>query len=178
MQDTDQASLDAARDIIELEGVLLDEQRWDEWLALYTEDCIYWMPAWKSDDELTADPRTELSHIYYVDRAALEDRIVRVTSNLSPASIPMPRTTHMYSGIRRRDETGAAGDGDGGLAMRASWATHVYWPQPKQSHTFFGRADYDLVAPERRGGGRWRIARKVIVLQNDYIPSMIDFYCL
>lgn len=161
--------IDAARALIELEGTLLDERRWQDWLALYTEDCLYWMPAWKSDDELGADPETELSHIYYVDRAALEDRIIRVTSNLSPASSPLPRTTHMLSGLRAT----APPDGDT-AAFRTNWTTHVFWPATNQGHTFFGHADYGL----RRLDDAWRIARKVIVLNNDYIPAVIDFYCL
>ena len=162
-------ALDAARELIELEGVLLDERRWADWLALYTEDCVYWMPAWKSDDELGADPETELSHIYYVDRAALEDRIIRVTSSLSPASNPLARTTHMLSGLRPRGAAAA-----GAASFHTNWTTHVFWPATHQSHTFFGHADYDLRWQE----DAWRIARKVIVLKNDYIPAVIDFYCL
>ena len=164
-----EAGAGAARALIEREGVLLDERRWDDWLALYTEDCIYWMPAWISDDRLAQDPETELSHIYYVDRAALEDRIIRVTSNLSPASSPLARTTHMLSGLHPTAPADAAA-----AAFRTNWSTHVFWPASSQSHTFFGHADYTL----RRQDDAWRIARKVVVLKNDYIPAVIDFYCL
>ena len=24
----------------------LDDREWDEWLAMYAEDCPFWMPAW------------------------------------------------------------------------------------------------------------------------------------
>lgn len=159
----------AAHDVIEQEAICLDERRWQDWLALYTEDCVYWVPAWKDDDTLTADPQTELSHIYYIDRAALEDRIVRVSSNLSPASSPLARTTHILGGIR---QTGAPEPGR--LTFRSSWSTHVFWPQSNLSHTFFGRYEHELV----EHGESWLIARKVITLQNDYLPSMTDFYCL
>jgi 3-phenylpropionate/cinnamic acid dioxygenase small subunit len=30
----------------------------------------------------------------------------------------------------------------------------------------------------RQAGGRWRIARKKVVLMNDTIPTMLDFYCI
>lgn len=161
--------LAAARDLVELEAILLDEQRWDEWLELFTPDCVFWAPSWTTDDTLTADPETELSYIYYVDRAALEDRIIRVTSTLSPASTPVPRTTHILSGFRPLGELA-----DDGVELRSSWACHVFWPQKKQAHTFFGRYAHEL---HWQNEG-WVIARKTIVLQNDYIPSMIDFYCI
>ena len=64
-------SLAAGIELVHREARLLDEQRWVEWLALYLEDCEYWMPAWKADGTLTANPRTELSHIYYASRAGL-----------------------------------------------------------------------------------------------------------
>ncbi len=36
-----------ASEVLFLEAYHLDGQRWDEWLELFTEDCEYWMPAWK-----------------------------------------------------------------------------------------------------------------------------------
>ena len=48
--------LAAGTELIEREAALIDERRWDEWLALFTPDCEYWMPAWKPDDTLTIRP--------------------------------------------------------------------------------------------------------------------------
>ena len=67
-------------ELVETEAICLDERRWDDWLALFMPDCEYWMPAWKSDDTLAADPRTELSYFYYAGRAGLEDRLARIRS--------------------------------------------------------------------------------------------------
>lgn len=159
----------AGRDVILREAMYLDEQRWDEWLALYTRDCEYWMPAWKADGTLTTDPQAELSHIYYANRAGLEDRIVRIRSGKSPASTPMPRTTHILGTVLPLAEPAA-----GGLRLRANWVSHVYFPRSHESHAFFGRSEYGLVLCE----GDWRIAKKKIVLQNDYIPTMLDIYCV
>ena len=83
------AALQAAGvELLEREAICLDEQRWDDWLALFTADCEYWIPTWRHDETLTADPRKELSHVYYANRAGLEDRIVRIRSGRSPASTP------------------------------------------------------------------------------------------
>ena len=56
------------------EAKLLDERRFKEWLALYVEDALYWMPAWRDDGTQTQNPERELSLIYYRGRRNLEDR--------------------------------------------------------------------------------------------------------
>src|SRR5258707_14304442 len=87
-------------ELVHREAMYLDEQRWDEWLALYTEDCEYWMPAWKADGTPTTNPQAEVSHIYYASRAGLEDRVVRIRSRKTAASAPMPRTPHLLCRAR------------------------------------------------------------------------------
>ena len=163
------ALLAAGTELIEREAAAIDERRWDDWLALFTEDCEYWMPAWKSDDTLTADPRTELSHFYYASRAGLDDRVYRIRSDRSPASMPLPRTTHIVSNVRPFEPVSADR-----LRLRSNWVSHVFFPRSEESHAFFGRTEHTLVAQE----GRWLIAKKRIVLQNDYIPTMLDIYCV
>jgi len=122
--DQDAGRLAAARDVIEREAIYLDERRWDDWLSLFTEECEYWVPAWRDDDALIDDPQTEISHIYYTSRAALEDRIVRINSKLSPASSPLPRTTHMVGSTRQIEALSPER-----TRFRSSWATHVFWTQ-------------------------------------------------
>ena len=163
------ALLAAGADLIEREAAAIDERRWDDWLALFAEDCEYWMPAWKSDDTLTSDPRTELSHFYYASRAGLEDRIYRIRSNRSPASMPLPRTTHIVANVRFAEP--AAADR---LHLRSNWVSHVFFSRSEESHAFFGHTEHTLVL----ANGRWLIAKKRIVLQNDYIPTMLDIYCV
>jgi 3-phenylpropionate/cinnamic acid dioxygenase small subunit len=158
-----------ARELIEREAMYLDEQRWDEWLALFTERCEFWMPAWKADGTPTADPRSELSHIYYATRAGLEERILRIRSRRSPASTPTPRTAHVLSAILPLEAPTPERQ-----RVRSTWVTHVFFPRQNESHAFFGRSEYELAC----GGGAWRIAKKKIVMQNDYIPTMLDVYCV
>lgn len=156
-------------EILENEATCLDEQRWDAWLALYTDDCEYWIPTWRHDETLTADPRKELSHIYYASRAGLEDRIVRIRSGRSPASMPLPRTTHLLGNIRLLEDPTPER-----LRLRSSWTTQVFFTRSRETHAFFGHSEHELV----RRAGQWLIARKKIVLQNDYIPGMLDVYCV
>lgn len=167
--DRERELLQAGRELLEREAAYLDEQRWDEWLALFAEDCEYWVPTWRTEEQLTSDAQSELSHIYYASRAGLEDRIARIRSRKSPASTPMARTTHLVGNVR---VTGM--EGESVVRLRASWTSHVFNPRRKEQHSFFGHAEYEL----RRAGGGWCIARKKTVLQNDYIPTMIDVYCI
>jgi 3-phenylpropionate/cinnamic acid dioxygenase small subunit len=162
-------ALAAGMDLLAREHVYLDEQRWDEWLALYAPDCEYWVPAWKNEESLTCDPRAELSHIYYASRAGLEDRVVRIRSRRSPASTPLPRTTHLLGNVLP-----VAGAPGGSLRLRSSWVCHVFFPREHASHAFFGRAEHELAARD----GRWVIQKKKTLLLNDYIPTMLDVYCI
>ena len=159
----------AASEILQREGAYLDERRWEEWLALFAPDCEYWVPAWKNEESLASDPQSELSHIYYASRAGLEDRVVRIRSRRSPASTPLPRTTHVLSGVLPVDEPTETR-----VKIRSSWVCHVFFPRMHESHAFFGRAEHEFALRE----GRWLIARKKTILQNDYIPTMLDVYCL
>ena len=161
-------SLDAGIELVHREARYLDERRWDEWLELFVEDCEYWMPAWKADGTPTTNPQAELSHIYYASRAGLEDRIVRIRSGKSAASTPMPRTAHILGSVL------PAGSSADRLELDSTWVSHVFFPRSGESHAFFGRYEHELVLRE----GDWRIARKKILLQNDYIPTMLDVYCV
>ncbi len=60
---------EAAIQVLQNEGMFLDDHRWDDWLALFTTDCEFWAPTWRTEDELTNDPQSQLSHIYYASRA-------------------------------------------------------------------------------------------------------------
>jgi 3-phenylpropionate/cinnamic acid dioxygenase small subunit len=161
--------LATAREVLEREACYLDEQRWDDWLALYAEDCEYWAPTWLTEETLTVDPQAQLSHIYYANRAGLEDRLVRIRSGRSPASFPLRRTAHLLSNVLLE---GAADDK--AIAVRCTWTSHVFDPRHKKSHLFFGHAHYRL---EKRGND-WKIAKKKTIIQNDYLPSMVDIYCI
>ncbi|MGA8051307.1 MAG: aromatic-ring-hydroxylating dioxygenase subunit beta [Burkholderiales bacterium] len=156
-----------AVDLLYREGHHLDAQRWDDWLALYCEDAEFWMPAWKEPHALTESPDREVSLIYYSARAGLEDRVWRVRSGLSVASLTLPRTAHVISGVVLEGHSPG-----GGLELRSTWTCHVYDVKRAAQHVFFGRYEHRL----RNESGRWLIAAKKIVLLNDRIPTMIDFY--
>ena len=160
----------AASRVLAQEALHLDGQRWDDWLALYTEDACFWLPAWADEHRLSDSPESELSLIYCTARAALEDRVWRVRSGLSVASRPLPRTTHSVT----NSVVAQAPDDAEGLRVESSWTCHVFGLKQRSTHVFHGRYTHLLL----RQDGDWRIARKKVVLMNDTIPTMLDFYCI
>ena len=73
-----------------LEARLLDERRFDDWMALFTDDAVYWVPARPNQQS----PFEELS-IYYEDRALMDVRIRRLQHADTLAQIPPSRTRHV-----------------------------------------------------------------------------------
>jgi benzoate/toluate 1,2-dioxygenase beta subunit/anthranilate 1,2-dioxygenase (deaminating, decarboxylating) small subunit len=155
-------------ELIHLENALLDERRWDEWLELFTTDCEYWVPMWESEDTLNTDPTRQLSHIYYSSRAGLEDRIARIRSGQSPASSPTARTTHVIGGILEFDRIG------GSRNARSSWSCHVFFPMTRKDYVLHGHSRYEIIG----NTGTLKIGKKHVQLLNDYIPTMLDIYCV
>ena len=35
------------------EAAYLDDRQWDEWLALFSTDCEYWVPSWLTEEVLS-----------------------------------------------------------------------------------------------------------------------------
>ena len=92
-------SVTAVQDILFREARLLDAQRWDEWLEMYCEDAVFWVPAVTMSGAYTTDPQVSLNFIYIVGRIGLEARVFRVESGGSLASNPLPRTRHLVTNV-------------------------------------------------------------------------------
>lgn len=150
------------------EAASLDERRWDDWIALFTPDCEYWVPAWVDEERPSADPRTAISLIYYASRAGLEERVLRIRSGRSVAAMPLRRTMHQFTNFL---VTGASA---GEITARCSSSCHSYDPHTARTDVLYGATHYTL----RRVGAGWKIARKKIVLLNDTLPSSVDVYTI
>ena len=127
----------SAFEVIQLlarEALYLDERRWDAWLALFTDDCLFWLPAWLEEDRLGTDPETELSFVYLQGITALKERAWRIQSGQSRASRIGHRTAHVMGSPVI--EGGATADEAGlvrppvGRRVPASSAARAAWPLP------------------------------------------------
>ena len=85
---------DRFRLLIEREARLLDELRFDEWLAMYAPECIYWVPGTPG----AGDPRREIA-ISFDDRRRMEDRIYRLRTGYAWSQAPKSRTVRMISNV-------------------------------------------------------------------------------
>ncbi|MGD6749068.1 benzoate 1,2-dioxygenase small subunit [Streptomyces sp. BH105] len=158
-------TLEDIREFLYREARFLDDREFEKWLDCYRADAEFWMPAWADDDELTRDPQTEISLVYYPTRAGLEDRVFRIRTDRSSAtSLPEPRTGHNISNV---EVTGREGDL---LHVRFNWFTLYYRYQ--STDTYFGTSHYtlDVSGPEPL------IARKKVVLKNDFVHHVVDIY--
>lgn len=145
---------------------LCDAQDWDAYLDMFSEDSEFHVPQWDSEHVYTTDPKRGMSLIYYVNRTGLEDRVFRIRTGKAASTIPMPRTQHNIANVRVRELEG------GDLEVRANWHTLFY--RLNSAGQFFGHATYRL----RAHGESWKIARKHVLLLNDCIDSVLDFYHL
>jgi 3-phenylpropionate/cinnamic acid dioxygenase small subunit len=76
------------------EARLLDEARFDEWLALFSPDAWYWVPS--EPDQ--PDPHETVSLIYD-DRRLLETRVRRLASPRMYSQEPRSRTSRMIANV-------------------------------------------------------------------------------
>src|SRR6195256_5661255 len=90
----DPSERDRFRMLIEKEARLLDQLRFDEWLAMYAPECIYWVPGTPQ----AGDPRREVS-ISFDDRRRMEDRIYRLRTGYAWSQAPISRTVRLVSNV-------------------------------------------------------------------------------
>jgi len=150
------------------EARLLDDEAWDEWLECYDPEAQFWMPSWDDDGQLVSDPQREISLIYYPTRQGLEDRVFRIKTERSSATVPDTRTSHNIANIEIEKQEG------GVVTVRFNWHTlsHRY----KTDYSYFGMSRYVIDFGGDSGGGQPRILDKYVVLKNDYIHQVIDVY--
>lgn len=72
----------------------IDERRWEDWLALFSDDAEYWIPL----DSREQTPGQALS-IVYENKTGMELRCRRYAHPLLHAQNPPSRTSHMISNL-------------------------------------------------------------------------------
>jgi 3-phenylpropionate/cinnamic acid dioxygenase small subunit len=132
------------------EAKLIDEHLYDEWLALWTEDGLYWVPC-NTDD---ADPARQ-AMIIYDNRARLGERIYRLTSGAAWAQQPRSRTRRLISNVEVRLN-------EGGYVVESNCI--IAELRRSKQDIFAARMLHTL----RPAGESFRIAlKKVLLLNND-----------
>ncbi len=130
------------------EARLLDTQRYEEWLELFTEDATYWVPL----EQGQQDPY-ETSSIIHDDRTLLELRVKQIRHPRAHARLPLARTVHQIGNVSVLS--------DGEEVRVASTLTVVEFRNEKQ-RVYGALVEHRL----RRKGDTFQIAHKRVDLVN------------
>lgn len=135
------------------EAQLLDDARFDDWLALFTETAWYWVPI----SPTQVDP-VETVSIIYDDRRLLETRVRRLNNPNIHAQSPPSRTSRIIGNVMI-DSSGP--DSEGADMTVSSRFQMTEFRRDTQRH-FAGKLLHGL----NNDGNRFRIAWKRIDLVN------------
>jgi 3-phenylpropionate/cinnamic acid dioxygenase small subunit len=131
------------------EAALLDEARYEEWLALFTADAWYWVPA-QIDQK---DPFETIS-LMYDDRRLLETRVRRLKEGVLHAQTPRSAASRQVTNAAIVERQ------PGGALVRSKFVMVEY--RRNAQRVFAGTYLHRLV----RAAGALKIASKRVNLVN------------
>jgi benzoate/toluate 1,2-dioxygenase subunit beta len=141
------------------EAALINENRLDEWLDMFTEDCIYWIPC--KDDQL--DPNKYVS-IIYDDRNRLDERVWRLKSGLAYGQEPKSKTRHLITNVDIREQK------DDQVVVSSNFLIVELRKGVQNIHA--GRFEHHLV----QKGDAWKIKfKRVELINNDGFLGNLSF---
>ncbi|NLG47947.1 aromatic-ring-hydroxylating dioxygenase subunit beta [Gordonia sp. (in: high G+C Gram-positive bacteria)] len=133
----------AAQAFLSREARLIDEGRFNDWLDLFTEDCLYWVPVTPGG----GNPRAEVSHAFD-DHRRLTDRVYWLRTGLAYSQLPASRTRRLITGIETTDLD------DDTRIIRSNFTIHEF--RAGTAKTYTGWYGHVL----KRADDRWRIRLK------------------
>lgn len=155
------AAVDRRRieDFIYHEARLLDERRFEDWMALFRPDGVYWAPARPEQ----ADPWSEVS-LMFDDKELMSNRIQRLRHPKMFAQLPASRAVRQVSNIRVDESPEAQAKPDGIVTVRSVFFMFEHrptLPQPME-RVLAGHYTHELVPH----GETFEIASKKALLAN------------
>lgn len=141
------------------EARLMDEHRYEEWLALWADEACYWVPC--NDDDI--DPTRQVS-IIYDDRERLQQRVERLMSGSVLAQDPKPRMRRLVSNI----EVEASGSGE--LTVQSNFILGLARGDTQQ--IWAGRSIHRL---KRDRDGFKILHKKVMLINADQEMPLLQF---
>lgn len=132
------------------EAALLDQDKLSEWLELYSDNAIYWIPCGGND----RDPDLHVS-IVYDDRIRLGERVSRLQGGLAYGQEPRSKVCRMISNVDivEKDEKNMVVHSNFVIVeLRRSIQT-----------VYAGRNIHHLI----KNGDQWKIEKKTVQLINN-----------
>jgi benzoate/toluate 1,2-dioxygenase beta subunit len=133
------------------EAELLDQRRFREWMALFTDDATYWVPAVPNQKS----PFNQAS-LFYDDRDLMKTRVARLEHPKIHVQTPPSRTVHQVGRVMTNGQANDNGD-----IVVSSTVIMVEYRADIQ-RVFAGRQTHRL----RQDGDSFRIAEKRVDLVN------------
>ncbi len=145
---TDLPVRDHAAQLLAREARLLDGHDYERWLALYTPECIHWVPGTPE----RGDPRREIA-FSFDDRRRMEDRIYRLRTGYAWSQAPRSRTVRLVSNVEVFATNVAAV-----RMIRSNFLISEFWGE--ETRVLTGWSAHRIVP----GEGVWLIAAKQVNL--------------
>lgn len=145
----------SVEDFLFEEAACLDEWRLNDWIALFTNDCVYEIPA---PDLPDGDPALTFS-LVHDSRAVLEQRVIRMLKPTAHAESPRSRTRRIVGNVRVLEETADSAHATANFLCHRSRGT--------SEATYAGRIDYRLA----RIDGAIKIRHRKVVLDHETLHS-------
>lgn len=147
------------------EARLLDERRFAEWLALWTDDAHYTVPStWIGDGEIHEAGDQEVHHLR-AGMGMLQLRVDKLQSGMAWAEAPPSRTVRTVSNVEVRDANGP-------LNVRSNVVLHrVRFSDDVEVHA---AARSDTLITQ---GGVWRFSRREVHLAHGVLRAAnLEFF--
>jgi 3-phenylpropionate/cinnamic acid dioxygenase small subunit len=158
------------------EAELLDERRYEEWLDLFTEDTHYFMPMRRNvpRDELEREFTRAGKDVNWFDEGkdTLTRRVAQLRTGVHWAEEPPSRICHMVSNVQilRASPAGSATPSE--VAARCRFL--VYRNRVETETDLLVGKREDVL---RRVDGSWKIARRMVVLdQSVLLAKNLTFF--
>jgi len=162
-------------DFLYREAELLDERRYEEWLDLFTEDARYWMPMRRNvpSDEREREFTREGTDVNWFDEGkdTLTRRVKQILTGVHWAEQPPSRICHMVSNVQIV-QTRPPGPSPSEIAVKSRFL--IYRNRVETETDLLVGKREDLL---RQAAGRWRIARRKIILdQSVLLAKNLTFF--
>tara|TARA_R110000868_G_scaffold198069_1_gene444343 strand:- start:20540 stop:21058 length:519 start_codon:yes stop_codon:yes gene_type:complete len=168
MRDFWKAQVEIER-FLSLEARLLEQNRFDEWIDLFTDDVHYVMPVRESVEPAATGGAAAHSTgfaLFDDDKRSLELRARRIETGLAHAEIPLSVTQRLITNVLVEDSDVA------GEYMVGSNFLVYQERRGRHSHTFIGsRRDRFVMV-----GQKWKIDYREISLAQTVMPATISIF--
>src|SRR5262245_11155193 len=144
------------------EAALLDERRFEDWLALLTDDIRYWMPMRRNVKfgEHERENTRERQDMNWFDegKTTLQQRVQQIMTGVHWAEEPLSRVCHMVTNVQIVQATATE------VTVQSRFL--VYRNRLQDETDFFIGKREDVL---RKVDGAWKIARRHIMLDQNVL---------